>query len=786
MIAIMGVMWLAGSVEVVYAKFRGTDILAMNTPGFSFATGSQGLFYNVHPWSAYGLDAFVSKRGIAGIDSFEGNMYAFFTKMLWTINLLFARLTLLLFEFSFTFDAISGSNGLMATVGESVKNVYQSAAVRDLMQVGIVIGCGWMVVQIARQQFALTVQGFGKMLAGIMIGFAVISYPQKTIGVIFSESNRLAAEVLEAGEYSKLTGNQTQKLDQLSPSQRGVMGAADGLFRVMVDSPWQVLQFGGMSHCAVVVRKEDVREDSDVPGGFDDVKQVGVPADCGPRAVKLAFMKTRLPVIGPISHQTYAKLMLSRQDDERKNVYEAIKDGQSSEESKDAGAKQPLPDFTAADMPAADMMQEQGQLYRPALTFFVLFGNLGAFFLMSGISLSITVAQIMAMMLFCLAPGAAFFGVIPTAGAQRIFATWLGKLFVFLVRKLVYAFVLVAVLLVQSGMIRGLRFDSAQPRFGWFIAFIIQSLVFWGVLIKHRAIMNTAKRAITGNDSSSRRGQLGHLLAQGYYAGRIADTVNSRAVAPLVGGVAGVGGFLLGRMKNEQRDRNNVVNEVFLGNDTQERPSQDEKEDGKYTHRPNPKTGQGHTETSEGASGNQKVPAGGSRVFDAFPEREDYFGTSQHHEETDDDRLDQYLGKSGGDRQYHHEDHRDTSERSLPERERKDSNRFTQPDGTKKNDTADKPEDQTHRNDPRPLHADVVPVTDSAAGEETRQPLKRLYGDAQVVLPSSENMGKKETPHASQDDDDTKKEETDRDQLHHDLNDRSRGENKNEGQGDMV
>ena len=167
-----------------------------------------------------------------------------------------------------------------------------------------------------------------------------------------------------------------------------------------------------------------------------------------------------------------------------------------------------------ADKPAADAMGKGGQYQRLLLAIVIFLGELGAFALLGSASVVVIVAQVLVLLLLAFAPVALVAGVVPGRG-HDFFKGWLARLASYLLRKAIYSLVL-AVLLTVDGALA-----DASSSLGWLLAFGLQAVFFWTVLLNRRQLVGQLSHTVTGHGRVEPDG-LGRAALVTYAAARFA------------------------------------------------------------------------------------------------------------------------------------------------------------------------------------------------------------------------------------------------------------------------
>lgn len=454
------------------AEYRGTDMWSNLAP-----SGPGGLA-DQHPLSYYSLDYHVDGPSVGLGGPSAGDIPAmiaqFFASMIFTIITFFMRVTISAFDWAFNVDIIGGRHGVLRPVGEATQQMYFSTFV-PLIATAVLIFGGWLIYKTLGRKFGEAGVGFIRAVCLTAAAMTIIFNPVDTIGQASGLSRELSGSIA-----SGTTG------------ANGGQDVSDRLFETFIYKPWAVLEFGGLKRCVSAERDAD---------GFP--KPVGI--DDSSRTICRNALQRYAP----------AFLQHAPDSDERKKLYEAIKDGKAP--------------YDKADAPAVDMMQAGGAVQRLAYVSLLAVGMISAILLLGLICFASLFAQLGVLVLLALTPAMVIAALFP--GFHGIFwawAKWIGKL---LISVVVFSLLLSAAMGLSAALM-----EFGGEAFGYLGAFALQSVLFIGLFVKRKALaeMLTSRRDYSHSESRTKAfvggaatGAVGAVTAPSTFA---AATISRRLV----------------------------------------------------------------------------------------------------------------------------------------------------------------------------------------------------------------------------------------------------------------
>jgi hypothetical protein len=449
--------------SVASAKFRGTDLWDNLMP-------AGGGLVDRYPLSHYELDVHVdtSLTGMS-VGNFFGIIGQFLAWAIWFIGVLFMRLVIVIFQWAFNVDLISGTLGQAAIISQGYYNDF----VKPFLAVAIISLGVWLVYKTFKSHERSDVgQALVRVVVLFVISMAIVFHPQQTVGAAFNEVNGLSAALIARG------GN--------------AQDVSDSIFSTFVYKPWAVIEFSGLKVCT------GAQHDSD---NFPLAATRSNPA-------KVCHSVLKQDADG---HGDYARRFLAYApgSDERNALYNSLRDGQvdmvaqpppidpnppdvshtgqpPAPVAKAPTVVQPTEGMTIdrTDAPAVDLMQAGGTLQRVAYTVLILFSMIAGSLLLALIAVASLFAQMVIVLLVLLAAFTLLAALLPPLH-DRYFG-WLKLLGKVLIGKATFS-LMMSVVLATSGLL--LKLGGVD---GYFKAFVVQAMLFGGVFYKRKWLLEKA------------------------------------------------------------------------------------------------------------------------------------------------------------------------------------------------------------------------------------------------------------------------------------------------------
>lgn len=495
---VLAALGLAVALLFLVAPVAHADVWANVGPGRSLSGLKGG-------WTlgAYELDenfSMISAGVFSGVDvsGFLPMIAFFFANLIWLGTSWFANLLIELFGFAFNLDLVNGSGatggaGALGPVSRAIQTIYTTAFGGPWMVLAVSVAALWaMWKALVQRRYAETASRLGLSLIYVCVAFFFVLQPGQTIGAASHLTNEMSGAFLSIAKDGEPTS-------QAEAKEAG----ADQLFGLLVAQPWAVLEFGGLDHCV-----------TSASAGEDEPESVAVQPLPPSAARELESGKT-VAAGGKTCIDNLKKygphiLRMPPGSKERKQEVEALEDGDTSKlPDSDPGKGDGSYELGPQDKPAVASMEKGGQYQRLLVGFVILLAELGAFFLLGGLSLGVVVAQVELLLLLAFSPVALVAAVVPGRGHQ-FFRGWLAKLAGLLLRKAAYSLILAILLAVCAAI------SAATSQLGWLFSFGLQCAFFWTVFLRRRSLTDGLVGAVTGPDAPGRERAL-DLLA--LYAG---------------------------------------------------------------------------------------------------------------------------------------------------------------------------------------------------------------------------------------------------------------------------
>jgi hypothetical protein len=432
----------------VVAEFRGTDVWS------NIAPAGPGGLADQHPISYYALDYYVDGPSIGLGGPSTGDPVSLviqvFAALFFMAITFFMRVAIYAFDWAFNIDIIGGRHGALEPVGKATQHLYFSTFV-PLIATAVLVFGGWMLYKILERKWGEVGAGLVRTVCLAAAAMVIILNPGDTIGRASSLTRELSGSIA-----SGTTG------------ANGGQDVSDRIFDTFIYQPWAVLEFGGLRRCVSSERDDD---------GFP--KPVGT--DDPGRAICRSTLRADAE-----GHGGYAVSFLRHApgSDERKELYESIKDGRRP--------------YDRADAPAVDMMQGGGAVQRLAYVVLLGVGIVSAILLLGLLCFAALFAQLGLLVLLAAAPAMVIAAIFP--GLHGVFgswARWIGKL---LIAQVVFSLLLAATLGVSAALM------SVGGEMGYLPVFALQSILFLGLFVKRKALAAqlTSRKEYSRSESGAR------------------------------------------------------------------------------------------------------------------------------------------------------------------------------------------------------------------------------------------------------------------------------------------
>jgi hypothetical protein len=406
------------------------------------------------PASNYGLDIQID----TGVTRIEDNLLAALQSvaaLVW-LGLVYAlKGTLLALEWAFSLDLL---NEAMRGVRGALRELHTRVLGTPWFMAAIAVAGLWGIWRgLVERRTIQTIGGLAATLGLMLVALALISNPAGTVG----HASRLANE----GALGLMSAASSGRLER---PEQGFARASERLFDALVVRPWCALQFGDVGWCTharahgltnaelwlVFPAEGKERQALYRLTKGEDTSDRGVLDDLG------GFVSDALRLGNPGLAGALGAL-------------EALRTQPGAELPDEIGE-------LVREEPARVAMQEKGATFtRIALLALIAFGLLGAIGLLLYLALKLILAGLLALILLLLAPAMLLAPAFGESG-RATFLAWLKRLAGALVAKLVYALLLALVVVAAMAL--------AALEIGWFGTWLLQSALWWGVLLKRKEL----------------------------------------------------------------------------------------------------------------------------------------------------------------------------------------------------------------------------------------------------------------------------------------------------------
>jgi len=319
-------------------------------------------FSELYPAGNYTLDQHfkaVEASLTGGVDvSGVPPMIAYFlASILWELTAFLARTVISLFTFAFSLDLLNGSEatggaGALRPVSAAIHTIYAQVFGRPWLVLAVtVVGMWAMWRALIQRRYTETAGTLALSLIYLIVALAFVAQPAATIGSASSWTNQMSGAFLSITSKGSVSDGEDAKLS-----------GADQLFKLLVQEPWAVLQFGGVEHCV----KDDTGSEDHDP---ESVAVRPLSKDPGKDATLARALKRGNEVqadgkrcVNNLNKYSPHFLPYSTGSEERDAQYEALNSG-DTDKLPDADPSADRNDYRlgVADKPATDAMEEGGQ-----------------------------------------------------------------------------------------------------------------------------------------------------------------------------------------------------------------------------------------------------------------------------------------------------------------------------------------------------------------------------------------------------------------------------------------
>jgi hypothetical protein len=396
------------------------------------------------PTGDYAFDVHIN----TGVTKWGGDEAAIIQNLLqfgWTMLVAVVRGVIVMLDWCFTIDLLnSPAMGGLARGLRATQATFTQPWLAIVLAIASVIA---LYHGLIRRRVAETVGEALLMLAMMAGGMWVILDPTGTVGALGEWANEASLGTLGA----VMAGTPDHPERTLADSARNVFSAA-------IDGPWCYLEFGNVSWCAN-------------------------PARLDPRlrsaALKIAAEGSYAPGHSPAllaGARTNGELFLALPANE--TARNSINTEGSLFNVLCGGNEEPCHGPTASQ---AEFRTQSGTGARVIGLLFISFGVLGMLLLLGFIALRLLGAAIMSLLYLLMTPAAVLAPALGEGG-RAAFRAWATRLLGAVTSKLVFSFLLGAVLMAE-------RVLSSVRLFGWLTQWLLISSLWWmSFLHRHKAL----------------------------------------------------------------------------------------------------------------------------------------------------------------------------------------------------------------------------------------------------------------------------------------------------------
>lgn len=427
---------------------------------------SSGFVGAAAPWGDYALDVHID-TGAFGLS--RGDLLSIVQDMFiapaWGALEWLAHALVVMLEWCYTLELLGDAG--TSTVAHALRQARAAFTEPWLALVLALASSLALYHGIVRRRVADTLGGALTMLAMMAGGLWVIADPGGTVGAVGGWADRASLDTLAASA----SGSPGHGAATLADSMRALYAAA-------IETPWCYLEFGNVSWCSDPSRLDPRLRTAALALAAGGKQGGSAPPSHAAELVRAARTNGELflafPANGPQRNS------INRQS----SLLRAI--CRSEEATKCTGP-------TAAE---AEFRTDGGTFPRLLGLLAIAVGVLGMALLFGLLALRLLAAAFVGLFLLLLAPLAVLAPALGDGG-RALFAAWLTRLLGAVSSKLLFSFVLGALLTMQRAL-------AALDTLGWWTQWLLISAFWWTLFVKRHELAATARLA--GRQSASPRG----------------------------------------------------------------------------------------------------------------------------------------------------------------------------------------------------------------------------------------------------------------------------------------
>lgn len=420
------------------------------------------------PTGDYGLDVHID-TGLLGLS--EGGLLSIvqdlFVTPVWMALVWIVHALLVMLEWAFSLELLRGGAG--ASLQAELASAYAALTGPWLSFALSAAAIATVYQGLLRRRVAATLGETLSMGAMLLGGIWLIVDPSGTVGALSGWANEAGMSALAASDHGSPAGS-------ASALQEGV----EGIFATAVEAPWCYLEFGNVGWC-----REPSRLDPTLRSAALRIAgEAASRAHCGAGA--------RCEAATPEARSLLTSARLLREARSNGALFAALPaNGPQRNSINDSGSllrelcgSSQATECHGATAAQAEFRTGSGTWARVGGLLLIVLGMLGLMLLLGHVVARLLGAALMSVFYLLLAPGI----VLATPCGERgraIFRGWTLRLFGAVLCKLVFAFLLGAILLITQ-LVQALR------PLGWWTQWLLVSAFWWMAYLKRGQLLDLA------------------------------------------------------------------------------------------------------------------------------------------------------------------------------------------------------------------------------------------------------------------------------------------------------
>jgi hypothetical protein len=409
------------------------------------------------PTGNYAFDVHINE-GLAHLGNGVAVLLQDVSQYWWTALVAFVRGLIVILDWCFTLDLLSSH--AMSGLARALRATQATFTQPWLALVLAIAAVLALYHGLIRRRVAETLGEALLMMAMMAGGLWVIMNPAGTVGALGAWANEASLGTLAA----TVGGSPDHPYRTLAESNQEVFSAA-------IEDPWCYMEFGEVSWCS-----DPTRLDRRLHAA----------------ALKIAGEPEHAPGQSPVllrGARTNGELFLALPANEA--ARNSINDGWSLFHVLCDGSEEPCKGPTASE---ADFRNQSGTWPRVIGLGFISFGVVGMLLLLGFIALRLLYAAIMSLIYLLVTPAAVLVPALGEGG-RAAFRLWAARLLGAVVSKLVFSFLLGAILMVQRVLL-------SVHLFGWFTQWLLVAALWWIAYVRRHRIFEISLGGAGGQPRS--------------------------------------------------------------------------------------------------------------------------------------------------------------------------------------------------------------------------------------------------------------------------------------------